>query len=199
MPFALTPGTRYDSDKASWPEMMRAMWREDALVFELFLSEPSQDEIAGIEAHRVEISLFDTHAECLTLCLRVPDGTGRDTIAWSDIPFSAHLHCPDGRIHGFEPETIGSTTKLAARVCLVDADTGILMAMAQGTLNSDWTKRWAYGVEDQWWLTFSQDAYDKARLKFHASRGDIKELAEGKEAVRSWLEAPEVEESSEEE
>jgi hypothetical protein len=155
-------GKLYNPNKQRWLEASQYSFRGGQHELVLFFSNPTPQEVEAVRRGTAEFAL-DVELPLIVLCYRFCDG-----IPWSDAPYTYHVLSEHER--GLPPETDGSTIRALLLVFLVDAETGILLAMRQVTLSPEFTTRLHEAIREQALLPWDRAEYDRALAELYRTR-----------------------------
>lgn len=146
-------GHRYHPDVRRWPEIGQLRITPDGVELALFMARITPQEIADIRTGVAEFAWVDgEHVAVLGYRF---GGEGR---GWSDNPYH-----PGRDRHAGLPAGAGEADKhLVVSVVLVDADTGLIVAMRQTTWPPGFVRRVAETVNRMLATGYREAAHDGA-------------------------------------
>jgi hypothetical protein len=147
-------GELYNPSKRRWLEGVQYSFREHQHELLLFLKSPTRREIDAVRRETTEFSLT-IEPPLIVLCYRFGDG-----IPWSDAPFTYHLVPANQRTLPDEANEVSEFRALLL-VFLVDADTGIILAMRQITFSAEFTARLHLAIREQARMTWDEAEYNR--------------------------------------
>lgn len=147
MAHILSVGRPYDPSRRSWPEGPDYLIRGDDHELRIFLRQPDRHEAEAVRRGRAEFALHLDPPHLVTLCYRFTGPSGRG-LPWSDAPFSWPRQAAGLGSLGRGPEAVlptppgalGSESRAALLVVLVEADGGIVRAIRQISYSPEFTR-----------------------------------------------------------
>ncbi|GCF11246.1 hypothetical protein [Dictyobacter arantiisoli] len=152
-------GTLYSKTRTSWPEIAEWNCTRSLNELRLFYYNPKPQEIQAISRGKCEFGL-SVKGDIIFLSFRFyGNQPGQAGIPWSDAPYSYHM-LPDDRKQ-MPDENLSSESRSLLQVVLVNANTGILLAIRNVTLSPEFTQALFQAIRDQAAKPFNQAAYDR--------------------------------------
>jgi hypothetical protein len=153
------------SARRHWPEGVEFNWKASSgCVLRLFWNQPSLAEVLAINSGRIEYGLF-VEADQVLFLFR-PAGWPH----WSDAPYTWHRVDPAER----EPLPDFSPGHALLSVVLVEATTGIVMALRSHTLHPRLTRQLFQAIRYQATCDYDPDLYnaqlDRLRRRFSSDQ-----------------------------
>lgn len=164
-----TVGKPYNPHIKHWPvECAHYTLRRGHHELLMFLARPTDREVESVRQGPAEFALY-VEPPVLMLVYRFEPG-----LPWSDAPCSIHLVPPDERELPAAIET--EETRALLRVLLIDAGTGILLAIRAVSLSPTFTSALHAAIRAQAVAEWDHLAYD-AKLAAIRCRAEPAELA----------------------
>ncbi|MBI3654031.1 MAG: hypothetical protein HY231_23620 [Acidobacteria bacterium] len=168
-------GKLYHPARTQWPEVTQYNFRAGQHELVLFLNNPTPREREALRRLPCEFGLR-VEQDVIFLLYRF----GGD-VPWSDAPYSIHL-VPESERQIPAPE-LSAETRTLLQVVLVDARTGLIVAMRAVTLSPEFTAALQHAIYEQHerpWIGASaydaqiQQAYEKYPTSEAMTRQAIK-------------------------
>lgn len=148
-------GTLLDPERASYPERSEYNYRCGVHTLLIALHRPTQHEVESIESGRGDFALNVFRAQGKPTAVVMSYRFG--TMPWSDNPYTWYMVPEDERVL---PDLLAGNEHPLLTVFLVDADTGVLMAMRVLTFSPSFGAVLIAAIREQAAQTFDQAAYD---------------------------------------
>lgn len=160
-------GQRYHSDVDHWDEAVQYSYGSGQHDLTLFVPSPTPMEVAAVHAGRIRIGVITRHGVVM-LVYDIGGLTG-------DAPFSWHRLPADQQI---VPDPLPDGMGITLPIILVDADTGIVLAIRVVTGHPHVSQRLVEAVRAQATGGWDPSAHDAAVNALHAlSHAELERLA----------------------
>lgn len=116
-------GKPYHPGRTSWPEAVTYNFRDGEHELLFFLADPTRMELDSIRRGPAEFAVTEVDGLLFLLFQFAPG------IPWSDAPYEYWLNAPEHRTVPVAPQEMSENMRALLNVFLVDARTGILLAM----------------------------------------------------------------------
>ena len=153
-PHALAVGQPYDPRRRSWPEAADYNFRAGGHELRIFLAGPTPEEIEAIRSGPVEFGMF-AEPEGLLLATRF----GR-TVSF-DTPYQWHRALPSERVPPPPLEETSPEARAPLTIVLVDASTGIVLALRTVTFSPEFTRALHRAIGDQVGAPYDRASHDR--------------------------------------
>lgn len=127
-------GQLYHPGRTSWAEAVTYNFRDGEHELLFFLADPTRRELDSIRGGPAEFAVTEVE-DLLFLLFQFSPG-----IPWSDAPYEYWVNPPENRTVPIAPEEMSEQTRALLNVFLVDARTGILLAIRAISLPLDVTR-----------------------------------------------------------
>lgn len=156
-------GQLYSPTVRRWEEGVQYNFRSGSHELTLFFRNPTTNEVQAVERGRKEFALLLDGDVIVFLFHFFGANANQKGIPWSDCPYSWHLLPPtDRQVLPVSPAEMTPEMRAAMQVFLVNADTGILLAMRPLiTLSHDFTVNLHQAILDQIARPFDKVRYDR--------------------------------------
>lgn len=171
-------GALYHPNVKHWQEAVEYNFRGGLHELCLFFRHPQPQEVQSVERGRKEFALV-VDGDVIVFLFRFHGTQGNQRgIPWSDCPYTWHkLRPEDQQVLPLDPTDMTSETRAAMQIFLVDADTGILLAMRPLiTLSHEFTVRLHQAILDQIKRPFDKVTYDRQVRALQAHYQESKDM-----------------------
>lgn len=152
-------GELYVAGRTSWPEAIEWNWAKDLNELRLFFTNPSSQEIQAVKRGKVEFGLV-VRQDIIFLAFRfLPAPGNQQGIPWSDAPYTYHMLPQDRK--GLPEADPGPEERSLLQIVLVDAGTGVSLAIRGVTLSPEFTQKMFAAIRAQAEQPFNQQVYDQ--------------------------------------
>jgi hypothetical protein len=161
-------GQLYHPNRTEWPEAVEYNYRAGEHELHLFLADPTPAEIQGVRIGSAEFSLY-IERDLLVLLFQFWEGQEVDeeptptlgvALPWSDAPYNWWLNAPEDRtLPNPEPTDV---ERALLHVTLVNARTGIILALRAVTFSPEFTQHLNAAIRRQARTSWDPIRYDKA-------------------------------------
>jgi hypothetical protein len=156
-------GKPYNPNVRHWQEAVQYTFRGGQHELTLFFRNPQLNEVQAVERGRKEFALV-VDGDVIVFLFRFSGANPNQRgIPWSDCPYSWHLLPPsDQQVLPVAPANMTSETRAAMHIFLVNADTGIILAMRPLiTLSHEFTVQLHQAILAQIERPFDKVRYDR--------------------------------------
>ncbi len=172
---AIEVGKLYKEGRTSWPEVVEWNWAPDLNELRLFFRNPQPQEIQSVRVGKVEFGLVVEQDILLLLFRFLGAQPGQKGITWSDAPYSYHM-VPQNR-RGLPPEeALSPDARTLLQIVLVDASTGITLAIRMVSFSHEFTERLYQAIREQAAMPFDQVKYDRQLRWLYATYPNSKQM-----------------------
>lgn len=165
-------GQLYRETRTSWPEVVEWNWSINLNELRLFFRDPRPQEIQAVKIGATDFGLT-IKGDIIFLAFRFQGAQkGQAGIPWSDAPYSYHM-VPDDR-KGLPDDLSSPTAKSLLQIVLVNASTGITLAIRVVSLSHEFTQQMYRAIREQAEKPFNQTAYDRQLQRIYATQDSKK-------------------------
>lgn len=152
-------GTLYHPKRTQWEEGTQFNWRSNSLLVELFFKHPKPVEIQAVKQGEATFGLV-VKDDVILLAFKL------GVLSWSDASYTWHrIPTDQNALPSLELRPHG---RQLLTVFLIDAGTGILLAIRQVTLSHEFTVALFQAIVEQAQRPFDQVRYDRQLRQIYA-------------------------------
>ena len=139
-PRVLREGELYSPHHTSWREGAPLCWDPGWLYLQFFVPTPSTREARAVRQGQMQLGLISDDPDCAHVLYRVsaPRRPHKDAPIRGHVPYNQYINVPPE----LRPDPQQAPSRLAFAFHLVDALTGIFVALREGTLSPEFTQAW---------------------------------------------------------
>ncbi len=152
-------GKPYSANRRQWDEGTQFNWRSNSLILEMFFRHPKPVEIQAMKQGEATFGLVVQH-DVLLLVFKF------GVIPWSDAAYTWH-RVPKNE-QTLPSLDLGPEARHLLNIFLIDADTGILLAIRQCSFSHDFTVALLTAIVEQSKRPFDTVAYDRQLRAIYA-------------------------------